>query len=97
VSKSGKQGDPQRPHLLPAVVVTNGVLQDTLKQQGQLHKRFCRVFLGKLEHRILDDIQRSIFIPHRKQRLFIGATFRSGQKIGEFLIGSQLNQPPELK
>lgn len=97
VRKRGKQGSPQRPHLLPAVVVTDVILQDTLKQQGQLRKRFCRVFLGKLEHRVLNDIQRRIFIPHREQRLLIRAAFRSGQKIGEFLIGSQLSQPRGLK
>ena len=45
------------------------VLQDPLEQHRQLARRFVGIFLGQLEHRVLDDVERRFVIPHGIHRL----------------------------
>ena len=74
-------------------MVVDRVLQDPLEQERQLGRRLDRVFLGQLQHRILDDIQRRVLVPHREHRLLEGATLDLGEECGDFLCGSQCAVP----
>lgn len=81
--------DPGRAHFLPAEKVADGILQDALEQ----HRQFCRrpggVILRQLEHRLLHDIERKVFVPYRKYRLLECPAFDFCQKIREFLVCGQ--------
>ena len=69
------------------------VLQDPLEQQRQLAGRLVRVFLGQLQHRVLDDVERGILVPHGEHRLLEGASLDAGEEGGDFLCGSQCSLP----
>jgi hypothetical protein len=70
-------------------MIVDGVLQNALKQHRQLGERFGRVFFRQLEHRVLHDIQRGIFVANRKHRLLECATFDFREKSRKFLVRSQ--------
>ncbi len=87
--EGGKQRDPQRPDLVPAIEVSNRILQDTLEQHRQLFSRLGPVLFRKLEHRILHDVEGVLRIPDREQRLFVRASLDACEKFGELVSGGQ--------
>ena len=78
---------------MPAVVVTYGVLQDALKQQGQLFGGFRCIFVDEFEHGILHDIQCHMLVPHREQGLLVGAALGFGEEAGKFVVAGQFALP----
>lgn len=58
--------------LLSAVKIADGILQNALEQHRQLRCRLVAIFFRQLEHGILHDVQRSLFIAHCEQRLLVG-------------------------
>jgi hypothetical protein len=88
--KRGEQCRPEGTHLLPAVIVANGVLQDALKQHGEFIHRLVAIFFGEFEHGILHDVQRCMFVANRKQRLFVGASLDFGKELRKFVVAAQL-------
>jgi len=87
--EGGKQRDPQRPDLVPAIEVSNRVLQDTLEQHRQLFSRLGPVLFRKLEHRILHDVEGVLRIPDREQRLLVRASLYAREELGQFVSGGQ--------
>ena len=87
--EGGKQRDPQRPDFVPAIEVSNRVLQDTLEQHRQFFSRLGSVFFRKLEHRILDDVECVLRIPDCEQRLFVRASLNACEKFGKLVSGGQ--------
>jgi hypothetical protein len=87
--EGGKQRDPQRPDLVPAIEVSNRILQDTLEQHRQLFGRLGPVLFRKLEHRILHDVEGVLRIPDREQRLFVRASLNACEKFGKLVSGGQ--------
>jgi len=74
---------------LPAIEVTDGVLQDALKKHRQFRGWFCCVLFRELEHGILDDIERIIRIAQREQRLLVGTPFDTCKKLGKLASRGQ--------
>jgi len=70
-------------------MVMDGVLQDALKQHRQLGHRIRCVFFGQLQHRILHDIERRIFIADCEKRLLVSTPLDFREKRRDFLIRSQ--------
>jgi hypothetical protein len=52
----------RRTHLPPAEKITDGVLQDALKEQRQLGGRLVPVALRQPHHRVLNDVERSLLV-----------------------------------
>jgi len=71
----------------------NGVLQDALKQQGQFVGRLVAIFLGQLDHCILDNVERYFIFAHCIHGLFEGPAFNHFREIGEFFIGGHAMRP----
>lgn len=71
--EGGKQRCPHGADLASPVVVPDRILKDPLKQHGKLVVGTVAVFFGQLEHRILNDIERGIFIADGKYRLLEGS------------------------
>jgi hypothetical protein len=80
--KGGKQRNPQGPDFLPAIEVTYGVLQNPLKEHGQLRCRLGAIFFGQLEHGVLNDVESALGIPDGEQRLLVRAPFYAREKLG---------------
>jgi hypothetical protein len=70
-------------------MIADRVLQYSLEEHWELLARARCVFLGKFEHRVLHGVERDLLVARRKKRLLVCATLYRGQKIGEFLAGSQ--------
>jgi hypothetical protein len=70
-------------------VVADAVLEDALEEKGQFLRRARGVFLGKLEHRVLDDVERRLFVLDREHALLEGAPFGRGEKVGQFFSSGQ--------
>ncbi len=87
--EGGKQRHPQRPDFVPAIEVSNRILQDTLEQHRQLFSRLGPVLFRKLEHRILHDVEGVLRIPDREQRLFVRASLNACEKFGKLVSGGQ--------
>ena len=85
----GEQCGPHIAHLLPPVIVPDGVLQDTLEQHRQLFTGFIGVFLCKLEHGILHDVERGLFFMYAEVGLLERTAFDDFQELGQFVTGSQ--------
>ena len=62
--EGGQERRPRRTDLPSSIVIPDGVLQDALKQQGQFRRGFCTIFFRQLEHGILHNIQRVVFVPN---------------------------------
>jgi hypothetical protein len=60
---------------LPPVKIPYGILQNTLKQERQFFQWFGGIFFNQFRHRILNNIQRQMFVSYREQCLFIRAPF----------------------
>ena len=56
-------------------MVVDGVLQDALEQHRQLAGWLVGVFLGQLEHRVLNDVERRVLVADGEHRLLEGAPF----------------------
>ena len=76
-------------HLLAAEMVVDRVLQDPLEQHRQLGRRLFRIFLGELQHRVLDDVERRVLVADGEHRLLEGATLDLRQKCRNFGGGGQ--------
>ena len=70
-------------------MVMDGVLEDALEDQRQLAGRPVRIFLGELEHRILDDVERGVLVSHRIHCMLERAPLHCREKGRDFLTGSQ--------
>ena len=84
-----EQRHPQRPHLLPAIKVANGVLKDALEEHRQLGRRLGTVLLSKLEHGVLHYIECALRLPDREQRLLVRASLYAREELGQFVSGGQ--------
>jgi hypothetical protein len=49
----------------------------------------ARVFVGQLQHGVLDDIQRDMLVAHRKHGLLECPPLDFREEVGQFLLGSQ--------
>ena len=93
LSQCREQCRPGRADLLTPEMVVDRVLQDPLKQHRQLCGRLGGVFLGELEHRVLNDVERRLLVTHGEQRLLEGATLDLRQKGRQFGMRSQVRPP----
>jgi hypothetical protein len=59
-------------------------LQDSLEQQGNFCRRLVAIMFGKLEHCVLDYVQRCLFIAYRKYGLLERTPFCAGEKGRQF-------------
>ena len=71
-------------------MIVDRVLQDPLKQHRQLSGRLGRVFLRKLEHRVLNDVERRFLVTHGEQRLLERTALDLRQKGRQFRMRSQV-------
>jgi hypothetical protein len=76
-----------------AEVITNGILQNALKQHRQLFDRSRAIFLRQPHHGVLHDIQCGMIVMHGKGRLFERAPFNLDQKIRKFAFSGQFAIP----
>ena len=83
--KGREQGRPHRTHLAAPVEIADRVLQDALEEHRELVIRTVAVFLGQLEHGILDDIERGFLVMHCEHGLLEGPAFDGFQKAGKLL------------
>jgi hypothetical protein len=74
---------------LPTVEIANGILQNTLKQQRQLLAWPVTVTIGQFEHRILNDVQRSVVVADGKNSLFECTALHLEEEFTQFVFGSQ--------
>jgi hypothetical protein len=57
---------------------------------GSSAGRLVAVFLGQLEHRVLDGVQRSSSSRNANKRLLVGAFFDAGEKIRQFVRAARI-------
>ena len=88
-----KQRGPHRAHLAAAIKVTNRVLEDALEQHGEFFRRPVAVFFGQFQHAVLNDVEGGLFFVNSKHGLLEGATFRCEQKVREFALAGQSENP----
>ena len=74
-------------------MVPDGVLQDALKQHGQLAGSLIAILFSELHHRVLHDVKSSVLIANREQGLLERAPFDRDQEVREFLAGCQMLSP----
>ena len=79
--EGGDQFDPCVPDGFSAVMVADGVLQYALEQRRQFSCRFTAILFGKLDHRILHDIQSLVRIVNRIERLFVCAAIHAAEEL----------------
>ena len=77
-------------------MVPDRVLQNSLEEKRKLVCGFRRILVDQLEHRVLDDVQRHLLIPDRKQRMLVGAPFDLRKETGDLLFGSQIACSPVI-
>jgi hypothetical protein len=70
-------------------MVADGILQDPLEEERQLLGWAVAVALGETQHRILDDVERGLFVADREARLLEGAPLGGGEKLGKLGAGGQ--------
>ena len=76
-----------------AEMVVNRVLQDALEQHRQLGDRLRRIVFSELEHRVLHDVERHLFVPDGEHRLLERSALDLCQKGRQFLCRSQVSVP----
>jgi hypothetical protein len=62
------------------------VLENSVEKQGQFGRRLVRILFGKLEHRVLDDVQRRFLVADGEFRVFEGAALDFGEERRHFLL-----------
>jgi len=72
-----------RPGARTTIRITDGVLQDTLKQGRQFFRRSIAVFFRETHHAVLHDIERGFLVTHGEYGLLEGAPLDTGEKIGK--------------
>jgi hypothetical protein len=70
-------------------MIVDRVLQDPLEHERQLLRGPIRIFLGQLEHRVLDDVQRRIFVAYGVHGLLERAALDTREERGQLGDGSQ--------
>ena len=88
-AQGGKEGRPEAAHLGSPVKIANRVLQNTLKQGGQLFGGPVPIAFRQLHHGVLNDIQGIFFVMHGKPGRFIGPALDIGKKSIQFAWGGQ--------
>ena len=71
-------------------MIVDRVLQDALEQHRQLGGRFISIFLGQLEHGVLDDVERRVVVAHGEHRLLERAPLDFCEERRYFLVRGQL-------
>ena len=67
-----------------------------MEQHWQFCQRFVGIFLDEFQHCILDNIQSLLFVPNRKLRVLVSATFDVGKKVRKLLRIGQLSSPRNI-
>ncbi len=75
--------------LLSPEPVERCVGEDALEQHGQLGDIFVAVVFAQFHHTVLNNVKRSLLIPHMVERALEGAFFNADQKVRKFLFGGQ--------
>ena len=78
-----QRGDPHHPvvpHLAPAEVVEDGVLQDPLEQQRPFAGRPVSVVLDQADHGVLHDVERRVVIADRESGMQPGTALDAGEE-----------------
>lgn len=72
-----------RPGARATIRITDGILQDTLKQRWKFFRRPITVFFRETHHAVLHDIERCFLVTHGEYGLLEGASLDTGEKIGK--------------
>jgi len=91
--KRREQSGPQGAHTASSIVVAYRVLQYALEQHRQLGQRVITIFLGELHHRVLHDIECGLFVAHRKHGLLESTALDCSEKIRQFALAGQSENP----
>ncbi len=70
-------------------MIGDGISQDAMEQHRVLFDRLVPITFGQFEHGILHDVQCHVFIPHRKQGMFVGSSLDIGKEFGKLFAGGQ--------
>jgi hypothetical protein len=70
-------------------MVVDRILKDSLEQERQLGRGTVGIFLGQLEHRVLDDVERRVVVANGELRVLERPPLDAGEEGRDFLRSRQ--------